>query len=163
MPFCNSSRCFERTRDFGQRCFLGFAYRHSTAKKSSTFVRRFGDVLADLLQPALIGCSIARHFCIDYGSGLPQRLDALIIDLGRLLPLNLVFNASRAALPSAVLKSSTTALMRALVPGSVFAFASAVPPAKLSFRRPHNPLGSAAVIAIPHAITLSKRTFHSSA
>src|SRR5262249_14611663 len=79
-----------------------------------------------------------------------------------LLPLNLFFNASRAALPSAVLKSSTTALMSALVPGSVLALASAVPPAKLSFRRPHSPLGSAAEIAIPHTITLSKRTFHSS-
>src|SRR4029079_5464208 len=89
MPFCSSSRCFERTRDFGQRCFLGFAYRHSTAKKSSTFVRRFGDVLADLLQPALIGCSIARCFCIDYGSGLTHRLDALILDLGSLASLEL--------------------------------------------------------------------------
>src|SRR5215475_7480700 len=79
-----------------------------------------------------------------------------------LLSLNLALSASRAALPSAELKSSTTALMSALAFGSVFTFASSVPPAKLSFRRPHSPLGSAAVIAIPAAITLSKRTFHSS-
>src|SRR5262245_11445549 len=79
-----------------------------------------------------------------------------------LLPLNLFFKASRAALPSAVLKSSTTALTSALAPGSVLAFASAVPPAKLSFRRPHSPLGSAADTAVPAAIMLCKSTLHSS-
>src|SRR4029077_1698518 len=80
-----------------------------------------------------------------------------------LLPLNLLLSPSRAALrPSDVPKSSTTALMRAFVPASVFAFARSVPLAKLSFSRPHSPLGSAAVIAIPAAITLSRRTFHSS-
>src|SRR4030095_8993773 len=84
-----------------------------------------------------------------------------LISLG-LLPFNFVLSASRAALPSVVLKSSTTALMSALVPGLVLAFANSVPPAKLSFKRPHSPLGSAAVMAIPAAITLSNRTFHSS-
>src|SRR5262245_65806569 len=79
-----------------------------------------------------------------------------------LLPLNLFFKASRAALPSAVLKSSTTALTSALAPESVLAFASAVPPAKLSFRRPHSPLGSAADTAVPAAIMLCKVTLHSS-
>src|SRR5262249_21421729 len=52
--------------------------------------------------------------------------------------------------------------MSAFVPGSVLAFASAAPPAKLSFRRPNNPLGSAAVTAVPAAIMLCRRTFHSS-
>src|SRR6188472_4498715 len=79
-----------------------------------------------------------------------------------LIFLSLLFNASRAALPSVVLKSSTTALMSALAPGLVLAFASSVPPAKLSFKRPHRPLGSAAVTAMPAAIVLSNRTFHSS-
>jgi hypothetical protein len=39
---------------------------------------------------------------------------------------------------------------------------SALPSAKLSFRRPHRPLGSAAETAIPAIITLSRRSFHSS-
>src|SRR6478736_4602454 len=77
--------------------------------------------------------------------------------------LNLLLSASRAALPSVVAKSLTTALMRGLVPGSVFALAKSVPPAKLSFRRPHSPLGSAAETAMPAAIILCKRIFHSSA
>src|SRR5262249_36762759 len=64
--------------------------------------------------------------------------------------------------PSAVPKSLTIALMSASVAGSILAFASSVPPAKLSFKRPHNPFGSAAVMAMLVAITLSKRSFHSS-
>src|SRR6476661_4452445 len=80
-----------------------------------------------------------------------------------LLPLNFSISPSREALrPSDVPKSATTALISALVPGSILAFARSVPLAKLSFRRPHSPLGSAAVTAIPAAITLSERTFHSS-
>src|SRR5262245_29078623 len=80
-----------------------------------------------------------------------------------LLPLSLSFSPSRVMLrPSLVPKSSTTALMRASVPGFILTFASSVPPAKLSFRTPHSPLGSAAVTATLAAITLSKRTFHSS-
>src|SRR4029077_3381092 len=80
-----------------------------------------------------------------------------------LLPLSLSFKPSRAAFrPSALPKSVTTALMSASIPGSILAFASSVPLAKLSFRRPHSPLGSAAEIAIPAAIGLSSRRFHSS-
>src|SRR5262245_59580963 len=77
-------------------------------------------------------------------------------------PLNLFFRASRAALPSAVPKSATRARVSALAAGSALVLASALPPAKLSFRRPQSPLGSAALIAVPAAVTLPKRTFHSS-
>src|SRR6516225_6250092 len=52
--------------------------------------------------------------------------------------------------------------MRGLAVGSVLAATSAEPSAKLSFRRPHRPLGSAAEIAIPAIVTLSRRSFHSS-
>src|SRR6516165_6626903 len=67
-----------------------------------------------------------------------------------LLPLNLSFRPSRAVLrPSEVSKSSTTALISASAPGSILAVISALPSAKLSFRSPHSPLGSAAETAIP--------------
>src|SRR5262245_52771134 len=79
-----------------------------------------------------------------------------------LIFFNLFFRESRAAFPSAVLKSSTTALTSALAPALVLTFATSVPPAKLSCKRPHRPLGSAAVTAMPAAIVLSSRTFHSS-
>src|SRR5262245_42582974 len=85
-----------------------------------------------------------------------------LISLG-LLPVNLSFRPSCAVLrPSAVSKSATTALISASAPGSKLAVISALPSAKLSFRRPHRPLGSAAETAIPAIITLSKRSFHSS-
>src|SRR5215831_16483040 len=46
--------------------------------------------------------------------------------------------------------------------GSILAVMSSRPPAKLSFKRPQSPLGSAAEIAIPAIVMLSKRSFHSS-
>src|SRR6516165_5537180 len=68
-----------------------------------------------------------------------------------LLPVSFSFRPSRAVLrPSEVPKSATTAFISALLS------------AKLSLRRPHRPLGSAAETAIPAIITLSRRTFHSS-
>src|SRR5262245_57226410 len=80
-----------------------------------------------------------------------------------LLPVSFSFRPSRAVLrPSAVSKSATTALISASAPGSILAVISALPSAKLSFRRPHRPLGSAAETAIPATITLSRRSFHSS-
>src|SRR5262249_50418765 len=80
-----------------------------------------------------------------------------------LLPVNFCLRPSRAVLrPSVVSKSATTALISASVPGSNLAAISALPSAKLSFRRPHRPLGSAAETAIPAIITLSRRSFHSS-
>ena len=94
-------------------------------------------MLADLLQPAFIGCSIAGCFGVDYCRSLSQGLDTFILDLGKLAVLELVLQrVARCATSSAVLKSSTTALMSALAPGSVLAFASAAPPAKLSYRSP---------------------------
>src|SRR6516165_2360174 len=85
-----------------------------------------------------------------------------LISLG-LLPVNLSFRPSRAVLrPSAVSKSATTALISASALGSNLAVISALPSAKLSFRRPHRPLGSAAEMAIPPIITLCRRSFHSS-
>ncbi len=50
----------------------------------------------------------------------------------------------------------------ASAPESILAVTSALPLAKLSFKRPHRPLGSAAETAIPAIITLSRRSFHSS-
>jgi hypothetical protein len=47
-------------------------------------------------------------------------------------------------------------------PESILAVTSAVPPAKLSFKRPQSPLGSAAETAMPAIITLSRMSFHSS-
>src|SRR5262249_34116588 len=80
-----------------------------------------------------------------------------------LLLVNLSLRPSRAVLrPSGVSKSATTALISASAPGSNLAVISALPSAKLSFRRPHRPLGSAAETAIPAIITLSRRSFHSS-
>src|SRR6516162_5590794 len=52
--------------------------------------------------------------------------------------------------------------MSGFVLGSILAFTSSPPSAKLSFRRPQSPLGSAAVMAIPAIVTLSRRSFHSS-
>src|SRR5262249_8706370 len=80
-----------------------------------------------------------------------------------LLPVSFSFRPSRAVLrPSAVSKSATTALISASAPGSILVVISALPSAKLSFRRPHRPLGSAADAALPATITLSRRSFHSS-
>src|SRR5262245_44229948 len=80
-----------------------------------------------------------------------------------LLPVSSFLRPSRVMLrPSAVSKSATTALINSFDPGSILALTSAEPLAKLSFRRPQSPLGSAAVTAIPAIITLSRRSFHSS-
>src|SRR5262249_8563334 len=80
-----------------------------------------------------------------------------------LLLVNLSLRPSRAVLrPSVVSKPAATALISASAPGSNLAVISALPSAKLSFRRPHRPLGSAAETAIPAIITLSRRSFHSS-
>src|SRR5215475_8941477 len=46
--------------------------------------------------------------------------------------------------------------------GSILAVMSSRPPAKLSFKRPQSPLGSAAEMAIPAIVMLSNRSFHSS-
>src|SRR5262249_54376489 len=95
-------------------------------------------------------------------AGRSVSMHLAVISAG-LLPASFLFRPSRAILrPSAVSKSATTALISASAPGSILTFNSALPSAKLSFKRPHRPLGSAAETAIPAAITLSRRSFHSS-
>src|SRR5215469_6203583 len=150
-----SSLQFECTRNLIERRLLRFAYAHAADAKKSAFLRCLGNVLADLAQPALEGCCIAGRLGIHHCASLPQRLDALGFDLTRLAACALLR-------PSAVSKSATTALISASAPGSNLAVISALPSAKLSFRRPHRPLGSAAEMAIPAVITLSRRSFHSS-
>src|SRR6516225_3018147 len=78
-------------------------------------------------------------------------------------PRSFSFNPSRAVLrPWEVSKSETTALMSGFAAGSILAFTSSLLLANPSFRSPHNPLGSAAVTAMPAIITLSSKSFHSS-
>src|SRR5262249_5651084 len=50
-----SCRQFERTRDLGERCLFRFAYAHAADAKKSTLLGCFGNVLADLAQPAFEG------------------------------------------------------------------------------------------------------------
>src|SRR5215471_13324177 len=158
-----SCRQFECTRDLVERCLLRFAYAHAADAKKSALLGGLGYVLADLAQPALEGRCIAGRLGIDDRTSLPQRLDALGLISAGLLPVSFSFRPSRAVLrPSAVSKSATTALISASAPGSNLAVISALPSAKLSFRRPHRPLGSAAETAIPAIMTLSRRSFHSS-
>src|SRR5277367_3933043 len=89
-------------------------------------------------------------------------MDLVLMSAG-LLPANSTLRPSRAVLrPSLVEKSATTALTRAFALGSVAAFVSAAPPAKDSFKRPHSPPGSAAVMAIPAIIGLFRSSAHSS-
>src|SRR5262245_25018924 len=77
-----NSRCEPQcTRDFGERCLLALTHRHAAKAEKSTLRGGLGNVLADLAQPALEGGCIARRLGVDYRSGLPQRLDALGLDL----------------------------------------------------------------------------------
>src|ERR1700722_4143968 len=79
-------------------------------------------------------------------------------------PANSALRPSRAVLrPSLVEKAATTALTSAFALGSVAACVRASPPANDSFKRPHRPLGSAAVIAMPAIIGLFRSNAHSSA
>src|SRR6516162_4543965 len=76
-----SCRQFECTRDFGERCLFRFAYAHAADAKKSALLGGLGNVLADLAQPALESRCIAWRLGIDHGASLPQRLDALGLDL----------------------------------------------------------------------------------
>src|SRR5215831_3813977 len=60
------------------------------------------------------------------------------------------------------MKSATTALINGLALGSAAACASSALLANDSFRRPHSPVGSAAVMAIPAFMGLLKSSAHSS-
>src|SRR5262249_56911032 len=76
---------------------------------------------------------------------------------------NSALSPSRATVrPSPVIKSATTALINGLELGSAAACASSALPANDSFKRPHSPLGSAAVIAIPAFTGLLSSSDHSS-
>src|SRR5262249_42715789 len=112
----------------------------------------------------LLECSsITGRLSIDHRPGLPQCVDALGLDLGRLATGKLFLQAVASdTAPLGGLKSPTMALMSGFVLGSILALTSSPPSAKLSFRRPQSPLGSEAVMAIPAIVTLSRRTFHSS-
>src|SRR5215472_8135292 len=78
-------------------------------------------------------------------------------------PPSFSLRPSRAVVrPWEVSKSATTALTSGFVVGSALAAISSLPSAKLSFRSPHRPPGSAAETAIPDIVTLSRRSFHSS-
>jgi hypothetical protein len=121
----------------------------------------FGDVLADLAQPALEGGRVAGRLGIDYCASLPQRLDAPGFDLGGLAACELLPQAvARAASPFGSLEVGDDRFDQRVRPGSILAVSSALPLAKLSFKRPHRPLGSAAETATPATITLSRRSFH---
>src|SRR5499427_7663615 len=158
-----SCRQFERTRDLVERCLLCFAHRHAADAKKSALLGGLRNVLAYLAQPALEGRCIPGALASTTAPACRSvSMHLALISLG-LLPVSFCFRPSRAALrPSAVSKSATTALISASAPGSNLAVISALPSAKLSFRRPHRPLGSAAETAIPAIITLSRRSFHSS-
>src|SRR5258705_5140417 len=89
-------------------------------------------------------------------------IDLVLTSAGWLLA-NLALRPSRAVLrASLVEKSLASAFTKGLAPGSAITFASALPPANDSFRRPQRPLGSAAVIAMPAIIGLSRSSVHCS-
>jgi hypothetical protein len=60
--------------------FLRFAHRDAADAKKPALLGCFGNVLADLAQPALEGGRVAGRLGIDYRANLPQRLDALGFD-----------------------------------------------------------------------------------
>src|SRR5262245_61010968 len=158
-----SCRQFECTRDLVERCLLRFAYAHAADAKKSALLGGLGYVLADLAQPAVEGRCIAGRLGIDDRTSLPQRLDALGFDLGGLAACELLLQAvARGPSPFGSLKVGDDCFDQRVRPGSNLAVISALPSAKLSFRRPHRPLGSAAETAIRAIMTLSRRSFHSS-
>src|SRR5262249_58539537 len=88
-----SCRRFERTRDLIERCLLRFAYAHAADAKKSALLGGVGNVLADLAQPALEGRCIPGRLGIDHRASLPQRLDALGLDLTWLAACELLLQA----------------------------------------------------------------------
>ena len=49
---------------------LDIAYQHAANAEKSTFLRCFGDMLADFTQPALEGGRIIRRFAVNQRRGL---------------------------------------------------------------------------------------------
>src|SRR5262249_24083159 len=88
-----TSRCFECTRDLGQRRLLGFAHQHAADAKKAAFRGRFGDMPADLLQPALIGRSVTGRLGVDYCGSIPQCFDTSVFYLGGLAVFEFVLQS----------------------------------------------------------------------
>ena len=106
---------------------------------------------------------MAGRLGIHHCASLPQGLDALGCDLTWLAACELLLQAvAGGASPFGSLKVGDDCFDQRIRPGVQFGRHQRVALAKLSFRRPHRPLGSAAETAIPAIITLSKRSFHSS-
>src|SRR5262249_15519282 len=74
-------------------CLLRFAYAHAADAKKSALLGGVGNVLADLAQPALEGRCIPGRLGIDHRASLPQRLDALGLDLTWLAACELLLQA----------------------------------------------------------------------
>src|SRR5262245_41321059 len=158
-----SCRQFKGTRNLRKRRLLRFAHRDAADAKKSALLGCFGNVLADLAQPALEGGRVAGRLGIDYSASLPQRLDAPGFDLGGLAACELLPQAvARGASPFGSLKVGDDRFDQRVQPGVHLGCHQRVAAGELSFKRPHRPLGSAAKTAIPATITLSRRSFHSS-
>src|SRR6516165_7259912 len=113
-----SCRQFERTRDLREGCLLRFAHRDAADAEKSALLRGLGYVLADLAQPAFEGRCIAGRLGIDDRTSLPQRLDALGLDLCGLDASQLFLQAvARGASPFGSLEVRDDGLDQRVRPG----------------------------------------------
>src|SRR6516164_1847545 len=116
-----SCRQFECTRNLIERRLLRFDYAHAADAKKSALLGCLGNVLADLAQPALEGCRIARRLGIHHAASLPQRLDALGFDLTRLAAGELLLEAvARGASPVSSLEVGDDCFNQRIRPGVQF-------------------------------------------
>src|SRR5262249_30181747 len=131
-----SCRQLERTRDLCERCLLRFAYAHAADAKKSALLGGLGNMLADLAQPALEGCCIAGRLGIDYRTSLPQRLDALGLDLTWLAACELLLEAVACGAPSfGSLEAGGDCFDQRVGPGVHFGGQQRVPLRKALFQR----------------------------
>src|SRR5215468_4631676 len=72
----------KHARDLRERRLLRIAYKHAANAEKSTFLSCFGDMLADLAEPALEGGRIIRRLAVNQRASLPQGLDALGLEFG---------------------------------------------------------------------------------
>ena len=72
----------KHARDLRERRLLRIAYKHAANAEKSSFLRCFGDILADFTEPALEGGRIVRRLAVNQRPRLPQGLDALGLELG---------------------------------------------------------------------------------
>jgi hypothetical protein len=106
---------------------------------------------------------IARRLGVDHRPSLPQRLNALGLDLGGLAAREWFLQAvARDASRLGGLEIGGDCLDERIRPAVHLGRTSALPSARLSLSRPQSPLGSAAETAIPAIVTLSSSNFHSS-